>query len=199
MSSSINSDALREQVREKYKEVAINPSQEFHFHTGRYLAEKLGYSPDLYDHFPESAVESFAGVNNPFSIRELSPGEKVVDIGCGAGFDCYIAASLVGDSGQVIGVDMTNEMLEKANHNLKTMEFDNVRFKKGFLEDIPVETSWADSVISNGVINLCVDKMQIFKEILRVLKPGGFLQFSDIANSIEVPQAAIDNIDLWTA
>jgi len=199
MSSSINSDALREQVREKYKEVAINPSQEFHFHTGRYLAEKLGYSSDLYDHFPESAVESFAGVNNPFSIRELSPGEKVVDIGCGAGFDCYIAASLVGDSGQVIGVDMTNEMLEKANHNLKTMEFDNVRFKKGFLEDIPVETSWADSVISNGVINLCVDKMQIFKEILRVLKPGGFLQFSDIANSIEVPQAAIDNIDLWTA
>ena len=199
MSSSINSDALREQVREKYKEVAINPSQEFHSHTGRYLAEKLGYSSDLYDHFPESAVESFAGVNNPFSIRELSPGEKVVDIGCGAGFDCYIAASLVGDSGQVIGVDMTNEMLEKANHNLKTMEFDNVRFKKGFLEDIPVETSWADSVISNGVINLCVDKMQIFKEILRVLKPGGFLQFSDIANSIEVPQAAIDNIDLWTA
>ena len=199
MNSSINSDALREQVREKYKEVAINPSQEFHFHTGRYLAEKLGYSSDLYDHFPESAVESFAGVNNPFSIRELSPGEKVVDIGCGAGFDCYIAASLVGDSGQVIGVDMTNEMLEKANHNLKTMEFDNVRFKKGFLEDIPVETSWADSVISNGVINLCVDKMQIFKEILRVLKPGGFLQFSDIANSIEVPQAAIDNIDLWTA
>lgn len=199
MSNSINSDALREQVQEKYKQVAINPAQEFHFHTGRYLAEKLGYSSELYNHFPESAIESFAGVNNPFSARELNSGEKVVDIGCGAGFDCYIAAGLVGESGQVVGVDMTDEMLQKANQNAKAMELNNVGFEQGYLEEIPVEKSWADTVISNGVINLCVDKKRIFKEILRILKPGGFLQFADIANSKAVPQEAINNIELWTA
>lgn len=187
MSNSINSDALREQVQEKYKQVAINPAQEFHFHTGRYLAEKLGYSSELYNHFPESAIESFAGVNNPFSARELNSGEKVVDIGCGAGFDCYIAAGLVGESGQVVGVDMTDEMLQKANQNAKAMELNNVGFEQGYLEEIPVEKSWADTVISNGVINLCVDKKRIFKEILRILKPGGFLQFADIANSKAAP------------
>ena len=172
---------------------------EFHFHTGRKLAEKLGYTPQVIDGICAAGVESFAGVGNPFSLRAITKGEKVVDVGSGAGFDSFVAASLVGDSGKVIGVDMTEEMLVKASCSAKEMSLDTINFKEGIIEDLPITDGWADAVISNGVINLCADKRTALSEIFRILKPGGYLQFADIANSKPIPQAVIENIDLWTA
>lgn len=190
--------ALREEVKKKYREVASNPTGAFHFHTGRGAARRLGYSPEQFEPMPEAAVESFAGVANPFSLRALQVGEKVLDAGSGAGFDCFIAAQQVGPSGKVIGVDMLDTMLEKARASASTMGLPNVEFRKGLLEELPVEDAWADAVISNGVINLCADKQQALSEIWRVLKPGGTLQFADIANGKEIPDSAVCNIDLWT-
>jgi len=195
----VDAEALREQVKLKYRDVATNPEQEFHFHTGRELAERLHYSEAITAQMPDHAVESFAGVANPFSLRELQPGERVVDLGSGAGFDCFVASTLVGDEGQVVGVDMTEEMLGKSRALAEDMGLSNIQFRDGLLEELPVEDTWADVALSNGVINLCSDKQKAMAEIYRILKPGGYLQFADIANSKPVPQAAIENIDLWTA
>lgn len=195
----VDPGALREEVKSKYREVALNPHGEFHFHTGRPLAARLGYEAAAVDALPDAAVESFAGVANPFSLRQLRPAERVVDIGSGGGFDCFIAAGQVGPNGRVIGVDMTDEMLDKARTTAANMGLSHVEFRKGIIEEMPVEDGWADVVISNGVINLCADKRAVFGEILRVLRPGGRLQFADIANGQPVPEAAIRNIDLWTA
>jgi ubiquinone/menaquinone biosynthesis C-methylase UbiE len=179
--------------------VAVDPHGKFHFHTGRPLAKRLGYADAIVDPMPDAAVESFAGVANPFSTRPLAPGERVVDIGSGGGFDCFVAAGQVGPAGHVIGIDMTAEMLGKSRATARDMGLANIEFREGIIEDMPVEDEWADVVISNGVINLCADKRLIFSEITRVLKPGGYLQFADIANGKVVPEAAIRNIDLWTA
>jgi arsenite methyltransferase len=191
--------ALREEVKSKYREVADDPHGEFHFHTGRRLAKRLGYDSAVVDRLPDAAVESFAGVANPFSLRRLERGEKVLDAGSGAGFDCFIAAQQVGPSGSVIGVDMLAEMLAKSRASAKRLELDHVEFREGLLEELPVDDGWADVVISNGVINLCADKKRVFQEIWRVLRPGGRLQFADIANGKTVPAAAVRSIDLWTA
>lgn len=190
---------LREQVKSKYREVAIDPHGDYHFHTGRPLARRLGYSESVVDAMPDAAVESFAGVANPFSTQLLAAGERVVDAGSGAGFDCFVAARQVGPQGRVIGVDMLDEMLERSRAAARQMGLEQVEFRQGLIEDMPVEDGWADVVISNGVINLCADKKQAFQEIWRVLRPGGRLQFADIANSKPVPEAAIRNVDLWTA
>jgi len=190
---------LREEVRSKYREVAVEPHGIFHFHTGRPLAKRLGYNDGVVRQMPDSAVESFAGVANPFSLRRLERGGHVVDIGSGGGFDCFIAASQVGTEGHVIGIDMTPEMLAKSRASAARMKLANVEFREGLIENMPVEDGWADVVISNGVINLCADKRQVFAEIMRVLKPGGWLQFADIANGRPVTESAIKNIDLWTA
>ena len=197
--TAVDPEVLREEVRKKYRDVAITPNAEFHFHTGRPLARRLGYDDDIVDPMPDSAVESFAGVGNPFSLRTLEPGEKVMDLGSGGGFDCFVAAQQVGDQGRVLGIDMTDEMLTKARANALDMGLTQVSFEAGIIESIPEEDGWADVVISNGVINLCADKKQVFDEIYRVLKPGGYLQFADIANSKPVPEAAVRDIDLWTA
>jgi SAM-dependent methyltransferase len=198
-SAMVDSEALREQVRQKYKEVATNPAGKYHFHTGRFLAAHLAYDAAIVTAFPDVAVESFAGVANPFSLRPLLPGERVVDIGSGGGFDSFIAAKQVGPGGQVIGVDMTEEMLRKSRSTAGQLAFSNVEFREGLAENLPVEDKWADVIISNGVINLCADKRRVFSEIFRVLRPGGHLQFADIANGKPVPEAVIRNIDLWTA
>lgn len=190
---------LREEVKSKYREVATNPHGEYHFHTGRPLAARLGYDTAVVGSMPDSAVESFAGVANPFSLRRLQPGERVVDAGSGAGFDCFIAAKQVGPGGRVVGIDMLGEMLARSRAAAKEMQLGNVEFREGLLEQIPLEDGWADAVTSNGVINLCADKKGVFKEIWRVLRPGGYLQFADIANSKPVPESATRNIDLWTA
>ncbi len=190
--------ALREEVRKKYREVALEPNGEFHFHTGRPLARRLGYDDAVVDALPDAAVESFAGVGNPFAHRRLEAGERVLDIGSGGGFDCFIAAGQVGARGQVVGIDMTEEMLAKSRATARAMGLDSIEFREGLIEEMPLEDGWAEVVISNGVINLCPDKARVFAEIRRVLKPGGHLQFADIANGQPVPEAAMQNIDLWT-
>ena len=197
--SPVDPDALRDEVRAKYREVAVDPHGEFHFHTGRPLARRLGYDDAIVDSLPDAAVESFAGVANPFSLQPLAPGEKIVDIGSGGGFDCFVAAQQVGAEGRVVGIDMTEEMLGKSRQTAADMGFDHVEFRDGLIEEMPIEDGWADVVISNGVINLCPDKAQVFAEIYRVLKPGGRLQYADIANGNPVPEAAVADIDLWTA
>lgn len=194
----VDPEALREQVRDKYREVAVDPHRRFHFHTGRRLAARLGYEPAAVDELPDRAVESFAGVGNPFSLRRLASGERVVDVGSGAGFDSFIAAGQVGASGRVVGVDMTPEMLKKSSATAAALGVGHVEFREGLAEEIPVEDGWADAVISNGVINLCADKKKVFEEIRRVLRPGGWLQFADIANGRPVPPEALRDIDLWT-
>ena len=194
----VDPETLREQVRNKYREVAVDPHRTFHFHTGRPLAARLGYEDSAVDALPDRAVESFAGVGNPFSLRRLQTGERVVDVGSGAGFDTFIAAGQVGDEGHVVGVDMTPEMLKKSRQTADTLGFSNLEFREGLAETLPVEDGWADAVISNGVINLCADKRAVFEEILRVLRPGGRLQFADIANGRPVPSEALRDIDLWT-
>ena len=194
----VDPDALREQVRDKYREVAADPHRTFHFHTGRRLATLLGYEAAAVDALPDRAVESFAGVGNPFSLRRLEPGERVVDVGSGAGFDSFHAAWQVGDTGQLVGVDMIPEMLKKSRETAEALGLRRVEFREGLAEQLPVEDSWADVVISNGVINLCADKRAVFEEIRRVLRPGGWLQFADIANGRPVPLEALRDIDLWT-
>jgi SAM-dependent methyltransferase len=196
---AVDPSALREEVKKKYRDVACNPHGEHHFHTGRPLAERLGYDQAVVGAMPDVAVESFAGVANPFVLRTLAHGEKVVDAGSGAGFDSFIAAYQVRSAGRVIGIDLLPEMLEKSRQSALLMGLGHVEFREGILEEIPVEDGWADVLISNGVINLCVDKKRVFEEIWRVLRPGGMLQFGDIANGKPVPESAIHNIDLWTA
>lgn len=194
----VDPDALRGEVREKYRAVAISPQATYHFHTGRALAARLGYDAAAVGALPERAVESFAGVGNPFSLRALSHGKRVVDVGSGAGFDSFVAAGQVGPAGQVVGIDMTPEMLEKSRATATALGFQNVEFREGLAEHLPVPDGWADVVISNGVINLCADKRAVFDAILRVLRPGGRLQFADIANGRPVPPEALRDIDLWT-
>src|SRR6266508_1886633 len=194
----VDADELREQVRDKYRQVALDPHTTFHFHTGRPLAARLGYETAAVDALPERAVESFAGVGNPFSLRRLQPGERVVDVGSGAGFDSFIAGGQVGADGRVVGVDMPPEMLTKSRDTVEALGFGHIEFREGLAEALPVEDGWADAVISNGVINLCANKRAVFEEILRVLRPGGWLQFADIANGRPVPPEALRDIDLWT-
>lgn len=194
----VDPEVLRGEVREKYRAVALKPEAIYHFHTGRALAARLGYEQDAVDALPDRAIESFAGVGNPFSLRRIEAGERVVDVGSGAGFDSFIAAGQVGASGRVVGVDMTPEMLEKSRATADLLGWDNVEFREGLAEDLPVEDGWADVVIANGVINLCPDKKAVFSEIHRVLRPGGILQFADIANGRPVPPEALRDIDLWT-
>ena len=195
---SVDPVALREEVKNKYRAVASNPSGEYHFHTGRVAAKRLGYDSAVVDAMPDAAVESFAGVANPFSLRPLEQGESVVDAGSGAGFDSFIAAHQIGPRGRVVGVDMLPEMLEKSRKTAELMGLKNLEFREGLLEEIPVEDGWADVVISNGVINLCADKKRVFSEIWRVLRPGGRLQFGDIASGQPIPESALRDIDLWT-
>jgi SAM-dependent methyltransferase len=195
--SAVDAEELRSQIQEKYAEVAGTPEKGFHFHTGTPLAKKLGYPDEAVALLPASAVDSFAGTGNPFQFGDLNPGENVVDVGSGAGFDSLQAARHVGDAGRVIGVDMTQSMLQKASEGAASVGLANVEFREGLAESLPVEDGWADVVISNGVINLTPDKISVLKEISRVLKPGGRVQIGDIAVEIEVPQTAKDDIDLW--
>ena len=187
---------LREAIQEEYDAVACEPERGFHFHTGRPLAEILGYRAEWLDGIPEGPIESFAGTGNPFSLGALAPGERIVDVGCGAGIDSLIAAKMVGPDGLVIGIDMTQSMLEKAQAGAKGLS--NVEFRIGFGEELPVPDGWADVVISNGVVNLMPDKHEALTEMARVLKPGGRIQIGDILVDRPVPENAKEKIELWT-
>ncbi len=194
----VDRDALRRFVSEKYTEVANEPEKGFHFHNGRPLAAMLGYDLGEVDRLPPSTVESFAGTGNPFSLGRLRPGETVLDIGCGAGFDTLQAAMQVGPSGRVTAVDMTDAMLDKTRTGAAALGLTNIDVRRGFAEDLPTQDATIDVVISNGVINLCPDKMAVMREVHRVLKPGGRFQIADIIVHKEVPQDAKDDIDLWS-
>jgi len=148
---------------------------------------------------PSSVLESFAGTGNPFSMGEMKPGEHVVDVGSGAGVDSVIAGLMVGRDGHVIGVDMTPAMLAKATAAIAGQDLEQIEFREGYAESLPVPDEWADVVISNGAVNLCPDKARVFREMFRVLRPGGRLQIADITVQKPVPEGARKNVDLWTA
>jgi arsenite methyltransferase len=189
---------LRQAISKEYEEVANNPEQGFHFHTGRSLTKILGYEEEWLKGIPESSIESFAGTGNPFSLGEIRPGERVIDIGCGAGIDSLIAAKKVGSDGKVIGIDMTEAMLDKARQASEVAGLRQVEFRYGHAENLPVPDGWADVVISNGVLNLTPDKKATFREMARALNPKGRLQIGDILVQKEVPDSAKREIDLWT-
>jgi SAM-dependent methyltransferase len=195
---NLNVEELRASIREEYSAVANDPERGFHFHTGRKLASILGYREEWLDMLPSSAIESMAGTGNPFSLGELKPGEYVVDCGSGSGADSLIAARMVAPKGRVIGVDMTPEMLSKAKNNALEAGMTNVEFREGYLESLPVSDAWADTVISNGVLNLVPDKEAALLEMYRVLKPGGRIQIADIALQKPVPEGSKRDVTLWT-
>lgn len=188
---------LRDAIRTEYAQVATDPAQGFHFHTGRRLAAMLGYDEAWFQGVPEESIASFAGTGNPFAIGRLREGERVVDVGCGGGIDSLIAARMVGPDGEVVGVDMTPAMLERARASAAKGGFSNVRFHDGLAESLPVADAWADVVISNGVFNLFPDKLAGLQEMARVLKPAGRLQIGDILVQKSVGDKARRDIGLW--
>lgn len=194
----IDVERLRAEVKLKYRDVATDPGKGFHFHVGRPLAEMLDYPMAAVDALPPRVVESFAGVNNPFSMGELKPGERVLDIGSGAGFDSILATQMVGPAGHVTGVDMTPEMREKAKMNASLVGLTNVKFVDGLAERLPLADESVDVVISNGVINLCPDKLAVYKEIHRVLARGGRVQIADVVVQKPLPDDVVADIELWT-
>ena len=196
--AAVDRDELRRRISEKYRDVALNPELGFHFHTGAPLARMLGYPDDLVAALPAPTVNSFAGTGNPFLFGDLHEGETVVDIGCGAGFDSLIAARQVGPAGRVLSVDMTAEMRERTIAGAQSLGLSNVQVLDGYAESLPILGGVADVVISNGVINLCPDKPAVFREMARVLKPGGRIQVGDILVHKVVPQDAKDDIELWS-
>jgi SAM-dependent methyltransferase len=188
---------LKSEIKKTYASVSQEPEKDFIFPTGRAWAEDLGYPPEV-AHVPEAAVESFAGVANPWEMGRLSPGERVLDLGSGAGMDSLIAAQMVGPKGSVSGIDMTPEMLAKARASAEEMGLGNVDFVEGEVESLPFPDGAFDVVISNGVIDLIPDKDSVFSEIFRVLQPGGRIQIADVTIQQPVSEEGKRNIDLWT-
>lgn len=189
---------LRDEISREYTDVAFEPDRGYHFNTGRAALAMNGYEQEWIDGIPESAISSFSGMGNPLSMGMPIDGEYVVDIGSGAGVDSIIAARATGPAGHVIGVDMTQAMLDKANRAKAEVGLDQLEFRIGYSESIPISDGWADLVISNGVVNLSPDKGRVFKEIFRVLRPGGRIQIADITVEKEIPEGAKHDIDLWT-
>ncbi len=193
----IDVDLLKREIKKTYASLSQDPAKDFVFPTGRAWAEDLDYPPELAN-VPETAAESFAGVANPFSLGRLEPGEKVADLGCGAGTDSLVAAQMVGPAGSVTGMDMTPEMLAKARAAAEQLGSGNVAFVEGEIEHLPFEDESIDVVISNGVIDLVPDKDAVFAEIFRVLRPGGRIQLADVTIQNPVSEEGRRNIDLWT-
>jgi len=194
----IDVGVLKAEIKKTYAAVSQEPEQDFVFPTGRAWATDLGYPRELLDQVPESAVVSFAGVANPFSLGELQPGERVLDLGCGAGTDSLVAAQMVGQEGHVTGIDLTPEMLMKARASATEMRQKNVEFVEGEAEQLPFPDAAFDVVISNGVIDLIPDKDAVFSELFRVLKPGGRIQVADVTIQNPVSEEGRRDIDLWT-
>lgn len=195
----VDVERLRGEIEKKYAEVAEAPDAGHHFHTGRRALDHLGYPPELVEGLPADAVDAFSGVANLFHWGQPEAGERVVDVGSGAGTDCLVAGRAVGADGAVVGVDMNERMLERSRRAAEAAGLDHVEFRRGLAEELPVEDGWADRVISNGVLNLVPDKTAAYGEIFRVLRPGGWFQASDICVEKEVPEGAKADTDLWTA
>jgi arsenite methyltransferase len=199
MSVTIEIDValLKSEIRKTYASVSEEPDKDFVFPTGRAWAEDLGY-PDELRRVPDSAVESFAGVANPFSLGRLSPGEQVLDIGSGAGTDSLVAAQMVAPDGRVTGIDLTPEMLSRARRAAAEAGIENVAFVEAEAERLPFDDGSFDVVISNGVIDLIPDKDAVFGELYRVLRPGGRIQIADVTVQNPVSEEGRRDIDLWT-
>jgi arsenite methyltransferase len=188
---------LKSEIQKTYASVSAEPERDFIFPTGRTWAEDLGYPEELAN-VPETAVESFAGVANPWELGRLASGERVLDLGSGAGTDSLVAAQMVGEAGRVTGIDMTREMLAKARTAATEIGATNVDFVEGEAEHLPFEDQTFDVVISNGVIDLIPDKDAVFAELHPVLAPGGRLQIADVTIQNPVSEEGRGKIDLWT-
>jgi arsenite methyltransferase len=190
---------LEARVKGMYREVAEEPHKEFHFETGRALAERLGYPPDELDRVPAAAIDSFAGVGFYFDLAAIRDGETVLDLGSGSGTDSFIAALRAGAGGRVIGVDMTDAQLEKARALAREGGLGQVEFRTGYIERPPVDPGTVDCVISNGVINLSPDKPRVFAEAAQVLRAGGRLALADIVTAVQLPEGITCDAALWAA
>jgi ubiquinone/menaquinone biosynthesis C-methylase UbiE len=186
-------------VKEMYREVAEEPFKEFHFETGRALAERLGYPADDLDAIPAEAIDSFAGVGYYFELARITLGETVVDLGSGSGMDSFLAARQTGTSGRVLGIDMTDAQLAKSRRLASEHGIANVEFIEARIEQLPLPNASADVVISNGVVNLAPDKAAVFAEAARILRPGGRLALADIVTSTQLPVAVTCDASLWAA
>ena len=189
---------LRDEIRKTYTNVSTDQTKDYIFPTGRTWAQELGYPEPELSRVPDATVESFAGVANHWILGRLEPGDTVLDLGCGAGTDLLIAAQMVGGEGRAIGIDMTPAMLERARESAAAMGLENIELHEGLIETLPLPDASVDAVISNGVIDLIVDKDAVFDEIDRVLRPGGRLQIADVVIHKEVSEDARKRIDLWT-
>jgi arsenite methyltransferase len=193
----IDVDLLKREIKKTYAQLSQEPEKDFVFPTGRAWAEDLDYPPELAN-VPDTAADSFAGVANPFALGRLENGERVADLGCGAGTDSLVAAQMVGPNGHVTGIDMTPEMLAKARAAAIEIGATNVEFLEGEIERLPLANESVDAVISNGVIDLVPDKDAVFTEIFRVLRPGGRMQIADVTIQKPVSEEGRRDIDLWT-
>ena len=198
-SRSLDVVALETKVRAMYRSVALEPEGEFHFEMGRAMAERLGYSPTELDMIPSGAIASFAGVGYYFDLAELRPSEEVVDLGSGSGMDSFVAALKAGPAGRVVGIDMTDEQLAKAEQLRKAAGVAHVEYRKAYIQKTGLAEASFDLVISNGVINLAPDKNEVFREAARLLRPGGRLALSDIVTETQLPGGITCDATLWAA
>jgi len=199
MRPTVDVQELRGKVRAMYREVAADPGAGFHFETGRPLAERLGYPPEVLDAVPGGALASFAGVGYAHDLANLRPGDRVLDLGSGSGTDAFAAALEVGPHGRVVGIDMTEEQLAKAEAERAAAGFDQVAFRHGFLEELPFNDHAFDAIVSNGVINLAADKPAVFREAARVLAPDGRMAFCDIVTERPLTEDIVCDTSLWAS
>ena len=199
INNQVNAQELEQRVKKMYREVALHPEVTYHFEMGRALAERLGYPTEMLDKIPQEAIASFAGVGYYFDLAQIQEGEAVVDLGSGSGMDAFYAALQVGAKGEVFGLDMTPEQLEKSTSLKEQYHFPQTYFIENYIETPSFVSNSIDVVISNGVINLSSQKDQVFDAAARILKPGGRLAISDIVTTVQLPENISCNVSLWAA